>query len=70
MMLAAEFKENGVLNFKAGFKHAITGEFKAGQITWSNGTVYAKISEEEAANRAAKHRKPLLTVRAALLVPA
>merc|ERR1711865_830618 len=47
MMLAAEFKENGVLNFKP---YAITGEFKAGQITWSNGTVYA-ISEEEAARR-------------------
>merc|ERR1711865_1013809 len=45
MMLAAEFKENGVLNFKP---YAITGEFKAGQITWSNGTVYAKIPEEEA----------------------
>merc|ERR1711865_124124 len=44
MMLAAEFKENGVLNFRP---YAITGEFKAGQITWSNGTVYAKTSEEE-----------------------
>ena len=61
MMLAADFKENGVLNFKP---YAITGEFKAGQITWSNGTVYAKISEEEVAAReeheAAREGSPLI----------
>ena len=50
-MLEGEFKANGVLNFKP---YAVTGEFKAGQITWSNGAVYAKIAlkAEEAATAA------------------
>ena len=39
MMLAGEFKANGLLHFKP---YAITGKLKAGQITWSNGTVYTR----------------------------
>ena len=39
MMLPGEFKANGLLHFKP---YAITGKLKAGQITWSNGTVYTR----------------------------
>jgi len=39
MMLAGEFKANGLLHFKP---YAITGKLKAGKITWSNGTVYTR----------------------------
>ena len=39
MMLAGEFKANGLLHFKP---YAITGKLKSGKITWSNGTVYTR----------------------------
>ena len=39
MMLAGEFKANGLLHFKP---FAITGKLKADKITWSNGTVYTR----------------------------
>ena len=44
MMLAADFKENGLLHFKP---YATTGELTGkDQIIWSNGTVYTRIKNQ------------------------